>query len=101
LRRALVLIVAVALLAGAFTAAVVIVHRDGEQQSILEAVQYCVDEEDGIPGCSNRADEEIRDLCAGEPVDAVKLTVVYVKSVKVYPQRETREVGRRTKTEEC
>lgn len=99
MRRVLVVLAALVLLAGVFMAGDFILGYRGDRKVVESEIQCADSEEQGeVEGrghCERLFDEEVRDLCA-EGADAAKVTVVFQSTVS-----KATEYGRRTYTEDC
>lgn len=105
MRRALVVLAVLVVVAGAFTAGALIV-RDreggGGNGKVVESELHCGDGNTARE-CNYRAEQEIRDRCADEGVGAVKLTVIYETNYTSRSERLSRpqEYARRSSMEDC
>jgi hypothetical protein len=99
MRRALVVLAAVVVIAGAIAASAIFNARNGGK--IVESEIHCIDNE----GCDRRVKEVKRNICSEEDTDGVKLTIVYestrFSSEGDRPRGEIVENRRRTYTEDC
>ena len=106
MRRALVVLAALVVVAGAFTAGALIFRSGNESpRNIVEAEIRCSE-----GNCRAQADQTVQDGCAfDDTVDGVKITVVYETrpNSRLLPRDapveafEPRELGRRTYTKDC
>jgi Mrr N-terminal domain len=99
MRLVFIVLAALVVLAGVFTAGDLIL-RDRTERKVVESEIQCADtdeqgEVDGRGHCERLFDKEVRDLCA-EGADAAKVTVVFQSTVS-----KATEYGRRTYTEDC
>jgi hypothetical protein len=98
MRRALVVLAVLIVVAGAFAAGALIFR--GGDDNVVESEVHCVEtvEEGGSDDdCGEVFGDEKRALCSADGYDAVKITIIY----ETQYEGDTEEDGRRTFTEDC